>query len=182
VAKDRQARDGRRFSGRGVARDGRAEEIEVVEAWAKESSAGIAGPTRVGPKRPRPRAEPDSGREVVMQAWLLLAKRQMAAWWSVFVCLFMWEGGGVEKKDEEQRERESRSFLYGKQLLAGGVQRLSGLSTADPSRERWSRRVFSFLKFGQKLLGWRQKRKRVAGGLQSFSPQRLNSIELVSSV
>ena len=38
-----------------------------------------------------------------MEAWLLLAKREMAAWRYVFVCLNVWKGIGVEKKDEEYR-------------------------------------------------------------------------------
>ena len=38
-----------------------------------------------------------------MEASMLLAKREMAPWWSVCVCLDVWKGSGVEKKDEEQR-------------------------------------------------------------------------------
>ena len=81
MAEARQAREGTRFCGRCRTR---VEEIEVVEAEVVE---GRTNKDRTGMGRNEEieakRRARQRRREGVMEAWLLLAKMEMAAWWSV---------------------------------------------------------------------------------------------------
>jgi len=78
------------------------------------------------------------------------------------VCLDVWKGSGVEKKDEEQRvgievllyeaSLGRRLESYRLRLRVVGMFALSFFVFA------------SFSKFGPKFLGWKQKRRRRVAG------------------